>query len=301
MYDVAGRPRPGLVPPAGPGDVRRDGAGRHQRRRRVPLPPPRARRRAVRRSPNAMGEALIAAAGGGRAAHHAARHVLPARRHRRRARRRHSAGSPTATPLAWAARADRARATAHGVRIGAAIHSVRAVDPASDRRGRRRVGRRAAVRRCTPTCPSSRPRTSSALAAHGRTPTELLADARRARPSGSRPSTPRTSPDGDVGAARRARCWCCLCPTTERDLADGIGLGVAAARRRRPTDARQRLARRHRPARGGPRRRARRAAGDRRPWQPRRAVAAARWRRRTATPASAGPTPGGSRPARSPT
>ena len=42
------RSRP--LPRAGAGDVRRDGAGRDQRRRRVPLPPPRARRRAVRRS-----------------------------------------------------------------------------------------------------------------------------------------------------------------------------------------------------------------------------------------------------------
>ena len=47
MYAVARPARPGHLPRAGPGGLRRDGAGRDHRRRRVPLPPPRRRRPAA--------------------------------------------------------------------------------------------------------------------------------------------------------------------------------------------------------------------------------------------------------------
>ena len=60
------------------------------------------------------------------------------------------------------------------------------------------------------------------LAAHGRTPTELLADAgaldQRFTAVHATHVTGR-----DIGLLGGHRCWCCICPTTERDLADGIG------------------------------------------------------------------------------
>ena len=80
--------------------------------------------------PNEIGAALIEAARRGGHPDHAARRLLPARRHRRAAER-----GPAAVRrrrrrrLGRAGR--RARATAPGSRIGAAIHSVRAVDPDS--------------------------------------------------------------------------------------------------------------------------------------------------------------------------
>ena len=106
MYGVAGRLDPDTLPRAGPGDVRRDGAGRDHRGRRVPLPAPRTRRhalrrperhgpRAGRRPPREAGlritllDACYLAGGIGAAA-----------------RRACSCGSATATRTRWAARAD---------------------------------------------------------------------------------------------------------------------------------------------------------------------------------------------------
>ena len=77
--------------------VRRDGAGGHHLRRRVPLPPPRPGRRAVR-GPERDGRGAGRRGGRRRDPHHAARHVLPPRRHRRRRPKGCSGGSATATP-----------------------------------------------------------------------------------------------------------------------------------------------------------------------------------------------------------
>ncbi|MFD6096279.1 formimidoylglutamate deiminase [Nocardiopsis flavescens] len=59
------------------------------------------------------------------------------------------------------------------------------------------------------------------LAAHGRTPTAVLAEAGLL---GERTSLVHAThlTDGDVAAVRGTRSTVCLCPTTERDLADGL-------------------------------------------------------------------------------
>ena len=60
-------------------------------------------------------------------------------------------------------------------------------------------------------------------------------------------------------ASRRSRC--CICPTTERELADGIGPTAASAHAGVELCIGSRLPCRDRPVRGDARRRARRAAG----------------------------------------
>ena len=104
-----------------------------------------------------------------------------------------------------------------GARIGAAIHSVRAVDP--DSAG---VVAAASADRPLHAHVSEQPAENEACrAAYGRTPTALLAGVGAL---GERftavHATHLAGPDrrllGSAGAT------CCLCPTTERDLADGI-------------------------------------------------------------------------------
>jgi len=68
--------RPGLLLRAGPGHVRRDGAGRHRVRRRVPLSAPRAGRRGVRR-PERHGSGTSPGGPGRGHPDHAARHAVP--------------------------------------------------------------------------------------------------------------------------------------------------------------------------------------------------------------------------------
>ena len=118
---------------------------------------------------------------------------------------------------AWAQRVD-ALAERPGVRVGAAIHSMRAVDPdaaavvaawANDR------GRplHAHV--------SEQPAENEACrAAYGRTPTALLHDAGALS---ERFTAIHATHVDDADAALLAGATVCLCPTTERDLADGVG------------------------------------------------------------------------------
>ena len=138
-----------------------------------------------------------------------------------------ASASPTADAEAWAERVDGARRRAGG--------ADRRRDPqrprGRPRRRRRRSppGRTSASARCTPTSPSSRPRTRPACGAYGATPAGGARARRGARPAVHRrprhpPRPARTSP-----RSAAARCCCCLCPTTERDLADGIGPARALA------------------------------------------------------------------------
>jgi formiminoglutamate deiminase len=120
---------------------------------------------------------------------------------------------------AWAARVDRLRES-EAVRIAAAIHSVRAVDPASAGA----VAAWAAARdRPLHAHVSEQPAENEAcLAAYGRTPAALLDDAGAVSPRFT--AVHATHPAGeDVVRLGAARATCCLCPTTERDLGDGIG------------------------------------------------------------------------------
>ena len=120
---------------------------------------------------------------------------------------------------AWAARAA-ALEEADGVMIGAAIHSVRAVDPGSCRQ----VAEWAAEReRPLHAHVSEQPAENQAcLAAHGTTPTDLLAQAGALSQRFTAVHATHLAV-ADVAALGAAGCCCCLCPTTERDLADGIG------------------------------------------------------------------------------
>ncbi len=125
------------------------------------------------------------------------------------------------TAAAWA---ERVTALADGAspraRLGAAVHSVRAVDPEAIADVAAWASERGAVLHAHV---SEQPQENTdCLAAHGCTPVELLA-----RHAGiderfcAVHATHLTS--RDLGLLAAGRAVCCICPTTERDLADGIG------------------------------------------------------------------------------
>jgi formiminoglutamate deiminase len=112
------------------------------------------------------------------------------------------------------------------VRIGAAIHSVRAVDP-----GAIAVVAAWAHDHAAPLHAhvSEQPSENEAcLEAYGATPTAVLAEAGALSTRFTAVHATHMS-DGDAELLGLAGASCCLCPTTERDLADGI----APARRLR--------------------------------------------------------------------
>ncbi len=127
---------------------------------------------------------------------------------------------------AWAARV-RSWSAPAGVVVGSAVHSVRAV-PEQD------LARAAVLRRdgLTPDGPlhvhlSEQPTENTAVRAfYGCTPTELL--------DRNGLLTDRTTAvhathltTGDIARLGRRATYACFCPTTERDLADGIGPALA--------------------------------------------------------------------------
>ncbi|HEX4306194.1 MAG TPA: formimidoylglutamate deiminase [Solirubrobacterales bacterium] len=126
------------------------------------------------------------------------------------------------TVARWAERVEALADDATGptVRVGAAIHSVRAVAPeeavtVAGWAREREVPLHAHV--------SEQPAENEAcLAAYGRTPTEVLAEAGAL--SERFTAIHVTHPtEGDRRLLGEAGATVCLCPTTERDLADGIG------------------------------------------------------------------------------
>ncbi|MFF8319293.1 formimidoylglutamate deiminase [Streptomyces bobili] len=124
---------------------------------------------------------------------------------------------------AWAERCSLLKERDHA-RIGAAIHSVRAV-PA----GQLATVARWAQERGAPLHVHLSEQTAendSCREAHGRTPTQLLAEhgVLGERTTGVH-NTHLT--DEDIALLGRSRTGTCMCPTTERDLADGIGPAVA--------------------------------------------------------------------------
>ncbi|GLX54420.1 formimidoylglutamate deiminase [Streptomyces hygroscopicus subsp. hygroscopicus] len=175
--------------------------------------------------PNAMGEALIAAAaeagiritlldtcylsaGFGRAPD---THQL-----------RFSDGSAEA----WAERCAALKERDHA-RIGAAIHSVRAV-PADQLAT---VAHWAEERRAPLHVHLSEQtaENDACLAAHGRTPARLLADHGVLGPRTTGVHNTHLT-DEDIALLGGSRTGTCMCPTTERDLADGIGPAAALQR-----------------------------------------------------------------------
>ncbi|UYQ62501.1 formimidoylglutamate deiminase [Streptomyces peucetius] len=168
--------------------------------------------------PNAMGEALIAAAGeaGVRitlldTAYLSAGFGQPPEPHQLR--------FSDGTADAWAERADGLKDGEH-VRIGAAIHSVRAVPAAQLPTVASWASARSAplhVHLSEQTAEND-----ACRAAHGRTPTELLADHGVLGPHTTGVHNTHLT-DDDIALLGGTTTGTCMCPTTERDLADGIG------------------------------------------------------------------------------
>jgi formiminoglutamate deiminase len=119
----------------------------------------------------------------------------------------------------WAARAA-GIATADHARIGAAIHSVRAV-PADQLAT---VASWAASRRAPLHFHLSEQRgeNDACLEYYGRTPTEVLSDAGALGPRSTAVHATHLT-DLDRTELGDTETFVCFCPTTERDLADGIG------------------------------------------------------------------------------
>jgi formiminoglutamate deiminase len=131
------------------------------------------------------------------------------------AQRRFSDGSAGG----WIERVERL-SEAPGLRVGAAIHSVRAVDPDSAR-----VVAEWARDRGVPLHAhvSEQPAENAAcIAQHGVTPAALLDGAGALSERFTAVHATHLA-DDDFARLGAARATCCLCPTTERDLADGIG------------------------------------------------------------------------------
>ena len=129
----------------------------------------------------------------------------------------------------WAERVDSmaAAVSAPAVRVGAAVHSVRAVDPASIK-----VAADWAQDRDAPLHfhASEQPaENEQCLAVHGRTPVEVIAEAGGLGPGTSLVHATHVT-EHDLVLIGEAGAHCCFCPTTEHDLADGVGPAEALAR-----------------------------------------------------------------------
>ena len=219
----------------------------------------------------------------GRDPDHAARHLLPHQRVRRRRPRACRCATPTATRERWAARGAGRRVRRRSTRCGRcratscrSFHGPGAAARPPLRAGRRERGLPGGVRRHP-----------DPAAARGR-PARPGHDGRARHPPDRRRHRAARRPPAPSSASR---------PTTERDLADGIGPAQPAARRRLPDHARQRQPRGDRPVRGDARAGDGRAAGHpgARPLDRRRAA------RRRHRPRSLGSRRGGSRSAPGPT
>ena len=177
--------------------------------------------------PNAMGEALIAAA-----AEAGIRITLLDTAYLSSgfgaAPDRHQLRFSDGTADAWAERVSLLKdRDGDDVRIGAAIHSVRAV-PADQLA----TVATWAAERGAPLHVHLSEQTAendACLAAHGRTPTQLLADHGVLGPRTTGVHNTHLT-DTDIALIGSSTTGTCMCPTTERDLADGIGPAVALQR-----------------------------------------------------------------------
>ncbi|MFE0644070.1 formimidoylglutamate deiminase [Streptomyces sp. NPDC058877] len=172
--------------------------------------------------PNAMGEALIAAAGEA-----GIRITLLDTAYLSSgfgaAPEQHQLRFTDGTAEQWAERVS-ALKERDGVRIGAAIHSVRAV-PADQLA----TVAQWATQRNAPLHVHLSEQTAendACRAAHGMTPTQLLAEHGVLGPRTTGVHNTHLT-DGDIALIGASTTGTCMCPTTERDLADGIGPAVA--------------------------------------------------------------------------
>ena len=132
-----------------------------------------------------------------------------------------------ADAAAWAERADALRASSGpDMRVGAAVHSVRAVDPPSIAAVAGWADSHGAVLHAHV---SEQPAENEAcLAAYGCTPVELLGSGNALSQRFTAVHATHVTP-ADITNLGSAGCGACICPTTERDLADGIGPAAALA------------------------------------------------------------------------
>jgi formiminoglutamate deiminase len=121
------------------------------------------------------------------------------------------------TAEAWAQRV----AAFDDDRMGAAIHSIRAVP--RDQLGT--VVAAAGQRPLHVHVSEQVAENEECRAAYGMTPVEVLAEAGALGPSTTLVHATHLT-DADVRAIGTSSCTVCLCPTTERDLADGLGRGA---------------------------------------------------------------------------
>ncbi len=132
----------------------------------------------------------------------------------------------------WAERFAAHVAAPHA-QFGAAVHSVRAVEPGSISAIAQWAADRDALLHAHVS--EQRLEVEQCRAAYGRTPVELLDDcAALSNRFTAVHATHLTA--ADIGLLGSAGCLACMCPTTERDLADGVGQA------RRLRDAGTRLA-----------------------------------------------------------
>lgn len=172
--------------------------------------------------PNAMGEALIAAAAeaGIRitlldTAYVSSGFGTEPDRHQRR--------FSDGTTEAWAERATLLKDRDHA-RVGAAIHSVRAVP--ADQLGTVAEWARTRGAPLHVHLSEQTAENEACLAAHDCTPTRLLADHGVLGPDTTGVHNTHLT-DEDIALLGGSGTGTCMCPTTERDLADGIGPAVA--------------------------------------------------------------------------
>ncbi len=122
---------------------------------------------------------------------------------------------------AWVARRDAVRFGALA-RSGAAIHSVRAVPVELMREAAERSQDRPLHAHLSEQLAEN----AEALAAHGATPTELLAASRVLGENFTAVHGTHLTAN-DIHLLAQSRSAVCFCPSTERDLADGIGPAIA--------------------------------------------------------------------------
>ncbi|MFJ7238334.1 formimidoylglutamate deiminase [Streptomyces olivaceus] len=130
------------------------------------------------------------------------------------------------TAEAWAQRCSVLKDRDHA-RIGAAVHSVRAVPAEQLATVARWAGERRAplhVHLSEQTAEND-----ACRQAHGRTPAQLLADHGVLGDRTTAVHSTRLT-DEDIALLGGSRTGTCMCPTTERDLADGIGPAAALQR-----------------------------------------------------------------------
>ena len=129
----------------------------------------------------------------------------------------------------WVARVEELAATFSGpmVQVGAAVHSVRAVDPPSIKMAADWAQRRGAPLHFHA---SEQPaENEQCVAVHGMSPIEVIAQA-GGLGAGTTVVHATHASGRDQTMIGEAGAFCCLCPSTERDLADGTGPSVGLAR-----------------------------------------------------------------------